>query len=422
MFATDRATIMPAHDVPGAGANKAFFSYARKDAGFVLKVASELRADGRALWLDQLDIPKGARWDESVEAALKECWCLVVVLSPASAVSSNVQDEVSYALEEGKRVIPLLLGPCAVPFRLRRIQYIDFTAGYEQAYRDLLAAVTPPGASKAAPSATASAAAGSAPPVAAGGGAARPSVRPAPATRGPGWLSWKSTVPALAAGLATLGAALILAPRDDPAAADPARLPEPAPPVGVQVPQALPQKAADPGPPEPEPKQESAPAPAPDLPAPAPTADPVPAVDSVPAPAAVPDSAEAGITDQQLTDFVARYLAAQSGGDLASVLALYDARVRYFGDKIVDQEFIRNDKQRYYRRWPQVENRLTGPVYIERLAGDHARLSFAISWLVRSPQKKAAGTARNELEVRLVDGKPKIVAERQTVHGRGKPQ
>jgi hypothetical protein len=45
----------------------AFFSYARSDAAFVLKVAQQLRRLGRRVWVDQLDIPKGARWDEAVE-------------------------------------------------------------------------------------------------------------------------------------------------------------------------------------------------------------------------------------------------------------------------------------------------------------------------------------------------------------------
>ena len=42
---------------------KNFFSYAREDSEFVLKLAKELRAVGVNLWLDQLDILGGQRWD-----------------------------------------------------------------------------------------------------------------------------------------------------------------------------------------------------------------------------------------------------------------------------------------------------------------------------------------------------------------------
>jgi hypothetical protein len=51
--------------------HRIFFSYARSDAPFVLSVANGLRKLGLPVWVDQLDIPKGARWDDEVEKALK---------------------------------------------------------------------------------------------------------------------------------------------------------------------------------------------------------------------------------------------------------------------------------------------------------------------------------------------------------------
>lgn len=121
--------------------HRIFFSYSRSDAAFVLKVASALRAEGRQVWVDQLDIPKGARWDDEVENALKACSCLLVVLSPTSAKSQNVLDEVSYALDEKRPVLPLLLHAGSIPFRLKRLQYIDFTVDFDAAYRQLVAAL-----------------------------------------------------------------------------------------------------------------------------------------------------------------------------------------------------------------------------------------------------------------------------------------
>jgi hypothetical protein len=125
-------------------------SYAREDAEFALHLAKSLRQAGAVIWIDQLDIRPGQRWDEAIEAELRACRGLIVVLSPASVGSHNVMDEVSYALEVGKEVIPILHRTCDVPFRLRRLQYIDFTAQYEPAVallRDTMAAAT----SEAAP-------------------------------------------------------------------------------------------------------------------------------------------------------------------------------------------------------------------------------------------------------------------------------
>jgi hypothetical protein len=120
---------------------KYFFSYVRKDSEFVLKLAKELRASGVNVWLDQLDISGGQRWDHAVEGALATCQGMIAVLTPESLVSNNVMDEVSYALEEGKLVVPILLRSCTIPFRLRRVQYIDFTADYDTGFAQLLRAL-----------------------------------------------------------------------------------------------------------------------------------------------------------------------------------------------------------------------------------------------------------------------------------------
>lgn len=130
---------------------KVFFSYARLDAPWVLQLASDLRAAGIELWIDQLDIPTGERWDQQVEAALRACQRLLVVLSPASVASQNVMDEVGFALSQGKAIVPVLLQPCELPLRLHRLQHIDFTADYPGALRKLQAVLRPDAPAKGPP-------------------------------------------------------------------------------------------------------------------------------------------------------------------------------------------------------------------------------------------------------------------------------
>ena len=124
-----------------AEAKKVFFSYSRDDAEFVLKLATDLRSAGVDLWIDQLDIPAGAEWDRSVEDALKACPCFLVVLSPTSVASQNVMDEASFAIEQDKMILPVLYQDCDIPFRLKRLQYIDFCSDYDTAYTKLLSAL-----------------------------------------------------------------------------------------------------------------------------------------------------------------------------------------------------------------------------------------------------------------------------------------
>jgi photosystem II stability/assembly factor-like uncharacterized protein len=121
----------------------AFFSYSREDSEFALKLAADLKAAGAKVWLDQLDIHPGDRWDRAVEDALIHSPRLLVILSPASVNSTNVMDEVSFALEEKKTVIPVMHKDCTVPFRLRRVHYADFRQDYACGLRELLKIMAP---------------------------------------------------------------------------------------------------------------------------------------------------------------------------------------------------------------------------------------------------------------------------------------
>jgi len=112
-------------DVPNA-----FFSYSREDSQFALRLAEDLKAGGANVWLDQLDIEPGQRWARAVEEALNNSPRLIVILTPTSATSTNVQDEVNFALEEHKTIIPVMYRDCKVPFQLRPFQYVDFRTDY----------------------------------------------------------------------------------------------------------------------------------------------------------------------------------------------------------------------------------------------------------------------------------------------------
>lgn len=115
-----------------------FISYSRIDTDFVVKLAQDLRKAGVNIWLDQIDIGVGDRWDNSVQKALKNCKSLLLIYSPDSVASENVLDEVYYVLGENRKVIPVLYKKCEIPFRLKRLQYIDFTENYSQGMQKLV--------------------------------------------------------------------------------------------------------------------------------------------------------------------------------------------------------------------------------------------------------------------------------------------
>jgi TIR domain len=116
-----------------------FLSYARADQVIALRFADDLIAAGASVWVDQYDIHPSQHWDRAVETAVRGCQGLIVMLSPRSAASPNVADEVSVAIDDGKTIIPILIEACKPPLRMARMQFIDATRDYQTALAKCLA-------------------------------------------------------------------------------------------------------------------------------------------------------------------------------------------------------------------------------------------------------------------------------------------
>lgn len=124
-----------------ANAPATFISYCRADSDFALHLAEDLKAASANVWIDQLDIEPGSRWDRAVQEAAANCPRMLVLLTPESVESENVLDEINFALDKRKTIIPVLYRDCETPLRLRRVQHIDFRADYQRGLRTLLKAL-----------------------------------------------------------------------------------------------------------------------------------------------------------------------------------------------------------------------------------------------------------------------------------------
>jgi len=102
-----------------------FISYSRANSEFTTRLARDLQKAGFPAWLDQLDIAAGSRWDDEVEKALHSCTVCLFVLSPEAMQSQNVKDEIGYAIDTGKVILPVMIKQCEIPFRLRRFQFVN---------------------------------------------------------------------------------------------------------------------------------------------------------------------------------------------------------------------------------------------------------------------------------------------------------
>ncbi len=125
-----------------------FISYARKETReLALCLRRDLQQAGHRVWLDLAEVEGGASWSNEIQQAIDSCDVALALLSASSFTSPICQAEQQYALDLGKRLIPLLAQLKARrPLYLYHLSYRDFSdpAGYaanlEQLLEDLQAA------------------------------------------------------------------------------------------------------------------------------------------------------------------------------------------------------------------------------------------------------------------------------------------
>ncbi|MBT7324934.1 MAG: TIR domain-containing protein, partial [Anaerolineae bacterium] len=86
-----------------------FISYSRKDITFAKQVVSALEKSEFDVWIDWDNIPKGEDWWSEIQSGVEEADAFLFLLSPDSAASEVCRDELEHALENGKRILPVVL-------------------------------------------------------------------------------------------------------------------------------------------------------------------------------------------------------------------------------------------------------------------------------------------------------------------------
>jgi len=85
-----------------------FISYSRRDLEFVQRLHASLDASGKDVWVDWQDILPTAEWLEEVFEGVESSDNFLFVISPDSLTSEVCARELGHALEQRKRLVPVL--------------------------------------------------------------------------------------------------------------------------------------------------------------------------------------------------------------------------------------------------------------------------------------------------------------------------
>jgi len=119
-----------------------FISYSRRDLDFVEQLAADLQAAGLDVWYDLYGLEGGQRWRIEIEKAIRESQYVIVVLSPDSVVSTWVEEEILYARNLKRKIVPLFYKPCDIPLGFQTLHFIDVQESkYFQNFKEILRAL-----------------------------------------------------------------------------------------------------------------------------------------------------------------------------------------------------------------------------------------------------------------------------------------
>jgi hypothetical protein len=139
-----------------------FVSYSRRDATFVTRLVAMLEGDGHDVWVDTDDIRGSEEWRASIVRGIRQADVVVLVISPHSMASEDVDREVTVAAQEGRRIVPVLLEPAplsdSIGYELAGVQHVSFAdRPFEEAVAELRSALVSDRPAASAPRRSASA-------------------------------------------------------------------------------------------------------------------------------------------------------------------------------------------------------------------------------------------------------------------------
>jgi hypothetical protein len=124
----------------------AFLSHSSLDKAFIRQLATDLKAKGIQVWLDEQNIKVGESIPEKISQGLAESDYFLFAVSKNSVSSEWVKKELNSALvteveQRAVHVLPLRLDDSRMPAPIKDKKYADFSKSYRAGLQELLIAM-----------------------------------------------------------------------------------------------------------------------------------------------------------------------------------------------------------------------------------------------------------------------------------------
>jgi WD40 repeat protein len=123
-----------------------FISYSRKDIEIARKLTQSFDGQGLDFWIDWEGIPPTVDWWKEIEKGIEEADIFVILVSQESIKSRVCNREISHAIQNGKRLIPLIISEIRsdqVPEQISHLNWIYLrpTDDYDAAINRMFTAI-----------------------------------------------------------------------------------------------------------------------------------------------------------------------------------------------------------------------------------------------------------------------------------------
>lgn len=124
-----------------------FISYSRKDIDFARRLTESFAAKDFDAWVDWQDIPPSVDWMQQIQMGIEQADIFLYIVSPDSITSEVCSREISHAVLNGKRIIPIIareFETTRAPQTISHLNWIFFSRSqdiFEEAFEKILTSI-----------------------------------------------------------------------------------------------------------------------------------------------------------------------------------------------------------------------------------------------------------------------------------------